>query len=131
MMEKPPKSREVFYNYYAELTNILGHGVDSLLPHLIAQRVLSINDSVVIEKTVSPPEKAGKLLGIISGPLEAGNESSFEKLLQIMANSHDATRDLAMEIMKECGITPKITPKKLAPKTVAGTVTITTSMSFL
>ena len=118
-MDPPSKAREVFYNYYANLTNILGHDVDDLLPELISQRVLTVNDKVIIEKTVSPSEKAGRLLNIISGPLDAGNQASFEKLLQIMANgSKDATRDMAVEIMKEIGITPKIAPKKRTPATV-------------
>jgi len=118
-MDPPSKARESFYNHYASLTNILGYDADNLLPELISQRVLTVNDKVVIEKTVSPSEKAGRLLNIISGPLDAGSQGSFEKLLQIMANgSNDATRDLAIEIMKEIGITPKITPKKHIPAAV-------------
>lgn len=118
-MDPPLKARDVFYNYYANLTDILGHDVENLLPNLISQRVLTINDKVVIEKTVSPSEKAGKLLNIISGPLDAGNQASFEKLLQIMANgSNDATRDMAVEIMKEIGITPKVITKKRIPAAV-------------
>ena len=121
----PLRAREVFYNHYASLTNIiLGYGVENLLPELIAQRVLTVNDKVVIEKTVSPSEKAGRLLNIISGPLDAGNQASFEKLLRIMANGdNQATRDTAIQIMKEAGITPKIIPKKFPPKVVAGMIT--------
>ena len=121
VMDRPPIAREVFYNHYANLTNILGYDVENLLPELIAQRVLTINDKVVIEKTASPSEKAGKLLNIISGPLDAGNQASFEKLLQIMANGdNQATRDTAIQIMKEAGITPKI--KKHTPKAVTGAI---------
>ena len=121
----PLRAREVFYSHYASLTNIiLGYGVENLLPELIAQRVLTVNDKVVIEKTVSPSEKAGRLLNIISGPLDAGNQASFEKLLQIMANGdNEVTRDTAIQIMKEAGITPKIIPKKYPPKAVAGMIT--------
>ena len=116
-MEPPLKAREVFYDYYASLTNVLGVDAENLLPDLISQRVMTTNDKVVIEKTLSPSEKAGRLLNIISGPLDAGNQASFEKLLQIMANgSKETTRDLAIEIMKKIGITPIITPKKHIPK---------------
>ena len=115
-MEPPLKAREVFYDYYASLTDVLGSDAENLLPQLISQRVLSTNDKVVIEKTVSPSEKAGRLLNIISGPLDAGNQASFEKLLQIMANGDkEATKDLAIEIMKKLGITPIITPKRHIP----------------
>ena len=116
-MEPPLKARDVFYDYYASLTNILGYDAENLLADLITQRVLTTNDKVVIEKTVSPSEKAGRLLNIISGPLEAGNQGSFEKLLQIMANGKEATRDLAVEIMQKIGITP--IPKKHVPKVIA------------
>ena len=117
-MEPPIRARDVFYNYYASLTNILGYDVDNLLPELIAQRVISVNDKIIIEKTMSPSEKAGKLLNIVAGPLEAGSQASFEKLLQVMANGiNEETRDLAIEIMKEARITPIITPKK-HPKAV-------------
>ena len=116
-MEPPLKARDVFYDYYASLTNILGYDAENLLAELIAQRVLTTNDKVIIEKTVSPSEKAGRLLNIISGPLDAGNQGSFEKLLQIMANgNNEATRDLAIEIMNKIGITPIIVPKKHVPK---------------
>ena len=115
-MEPPLKAREVFYDYYASLTNVLGIDAENLLPELISHRVMTPNDKIVIEKTVSPSEKAGRLLNIISEPLDAGNQVSFEKLLQIMANgNNEATRDLAIEIMKKVGITPKIT-KKHVPK---------------
>ena len=43
---------------------MLGYDVENLFPQSIAQRVLTLNDKVVIEKTVSPSEKAGKLLSI-------------------------------------------------------------------
>ena len=122
MMEPSLKAREVFYNHYASLTNILGYDVENLLPELIAQRVLTFNDKVTIEKTLSPSEKAGRWLNIISGPLDAGNQASFEKLLQTMANGdNQATRDTAIQIMKEAGITPKIIPKKHHP-TFSGTI---------
>ena len=104
-MEPPLRAREVFYNHYASLTNILGYDVENLLPELIAQRVLTVNDKVTIEKTLSPSEKAGRLLNIISGPLDAGNQASFEKLLQTMVNDdNQATRDIAIQIMKEADI---------------------------
>ena len=122
-MDRPLLAREVFYNHYASLTNILGHDVENLLPELIGQRVLTVNDKVVIEKTLSPSEKAGRLLNIISGPLDAGNQASFEKLLQIMVNGdNQATKDTALQIMKEAGITPKIIPKKHPPTSVKGTL---------
>ena len=90
-MEPPLRAREVFYNHYASLTNILGYDVENLLPELIAQRVMTIDDKVTIEKTLSHSEKAGRLLNIISGPLDAGNQASFEKLLHIMANGDNQT----------------------------------------
>ena len=112
-MDWPLLAREVFTNHYATLTNILGHDVENLLPELMAQRILTVNDKVIIEKTVSPSEKAGRILNIISGPLDAGNQASFEKLLQIMVNvGLQATVDLALQIMKEAGITAIIKPKK-------------------
>ena len=117
-MEPRIRATDVFYNYYAWLTNILGYDVDNLLPELITQRVISVNDKIRIEQTVSPSEKAGRLLNIVAGPLDAGSQASFKKLLQVMANSiNEETRDLAIEIMKEAGITPIITPKK-HPKAV-------------
>ena len=112
-MEPPLKAKDVFKEYYAKLTNILGHDVDNLLPELIVQDVLTINDKVIIEKTLSPLDKAGKLLRIISGPLDAGYQKSFEKLLQIMASGNSAsTRDLGIEIMKKIGIPPKLIRKQ-------------------
>ena len=51
-MEPIYRAREAFYNHYASLVNILGSDVENLLPELIAQRVLTLNDKVIIEKTV-------------------------------------------------------------------------------
>ena len=119
-MDAPSKAREAFYNHYANLTNTLGCDMENLLPELVSQRILTINDKVVIEKTMSPSEKAGRLLSIISGPLDAGNQASFEKLLQIMANGNsDSTRDLGITIMKEADIKPKFNKRQI-PKTVTG-----------
>ena len=53
VMEPPLKVREVFYNYYVSLTNILGYNVANLLPKLIMQCMLTTNNIVIIEKTVS------------------------------------------------------------------------------
>ena len=118
------EAREAFYNHYASLVNILGYDVENLLPELIAQRVLTLNDKVVIEKTVNPSEKAGRLLNFISGPLDAGNQATFEKLLQIMVNGdNQATRDTALQIMKEAGITPPRTPpNNRASTAITGTI---------
>ena len=122
-MDRRPSARDAFYNHYASLTSILGCDVENILPELIAQRILTVNDKVIIEKTVSPSEKAGRLLNIISGPLDAGSQASFEKLLQIMVNGDtQGTRDIALQIMKEIGITPKIIPKKHPPTPVKGTL---------
>ena len=116
MMEPP--LREIFYNHYAILTHVLEYDVENLLPQLISQRVLTINDKVIIEKTVSPSEKGGRLLNIISGPLDAGNQTCFEKLLEIMTDGgSQATRDVAIQIKKEAGIIPM----KHTPKSVIGT----------
>lgn len=123
MAESSSRARDVFYNHYATLTSVLGNDVENLLPQLIAERVLTTNDQAIIVKTISPAEKSGKLLTIISGPLDAGSQGSFEKLLQIMVNGDtDATRELAIEIMKEAGITPKFIAKKRVRslKNVAG-----------
>ena len=112
-MDRRVLPREAFINHYASLTNILGYDVENLLPELVEQHILTVNDKVLIEKTVSPSEKGGRLLNIIAGPLDAGNSASFEKLLQIMVNvGLQATVDLALQIMKEAGITPIIKPKK-------------------
>ena len=122
-MEPIYRAREAFYNHYASLINILGSDVENLLPELIAQRVLTVNDKVVIEKTINPSEKAGRVLNIISGPLDAGNQAALEKLLQIMVNGdNQATRNTALQIMKEAGITPKIIPNNHASTAVTGTV---------
>ena len=116
MMEPPTRARDIFYNYYANLTSVLGYDVENLLPQLIGQRVLSNNDAEIIRKTVSPSEKAGKLLSIIAGPLDAGSQGSFEKLLHVMANNGNGeTRDEALQIMKEVGITPEASSKQRAP----------------
>ena len=112
-MEPPLKAQETFYDYYASITNVLGYNLGNdpeyLLSKLISQRVMTTNDKIVIDKAVSPSEKVGRLLNIISGPLSDGNQASFEKLLQIMANGNNkATQDLAIEIMKKIEITPII-----------------------
>ena len=83
---------------------------------LLAMEVFTNHYKVLIEKTVSTSEKVGRLLNIISGPLDAGNQASFEKLLQIMVNGGiQATVDLVLQIMKEAGITPIIKSKKHPP----------------
>ena len=130
VMEPPIKTRDIFYNYYADLTSVLGFDVENLLPQLIGQRILTNNDAEIIRKTASPSEKAGKLLSIIAGPLDAGNQGSFEKLLYIMAdNGNGATREAALEIMKEIGITPKASSKKHTPHSVKSKLSCITLQS--
>ena len=111
--EKDLTGRDVFYDYYVELTNILGHDNACLLPGLIRERIISTDDQAVIESIPSPQAKAGKLLQAFSGPLEAGNKDSFVKLLQIMVNNgKPTTQTLAKEILEKLGIEPIIVRRK-------------------
>ena len=111
MAEEEYKEKKIFYNHYADLSSILGQDADNLLPHLVKERIINADDKVVIENEPSPGKKASKMLNYISGPLEAGNKESFEKLLQIMVNWGTlATQSLSKKIMNEAGITPIINP---------------------
>jgi len=113
MVEKDLKSRDIFYDYYVELTNILGADTACLLPGLIRERIISPDDQAVIESIPSPQAKAGKLLQVFSGPLEAGNKDSFVKLLQIMVNNgKPPTETLAKDILKKLNVEPIIVPRK-------------------
>ena len=72
-------------------------------------------------------QEAGRLLNIISRPLDAGSQANFEKSLQIMTiGNNKATRDLAIKIMKKIRITPVIVPKKHVSKVTASNVYLIT-----
>ena len=104
-------AKEIFFDHYADLTSVLGPDAVTLLPYLVRERIINTDDKEVIEKEASPALRSSKILGYISGPLEAGHKESFEKLLQIMVNKGNfATQKLAKKIMKEAEITPVMDP---------------------
>ena len=99
---------EVFCGYLTSLTNTLDlegkNLLDTLLPLLITHRVVSYGEMEEIEVAVSPSEK---LLYYMSKPVSVNFNLYFEKFLQIMANAgNEATRKLAVEIMKALGTDP-------------------------
>ena len=72
----------VFTDNYARLTSILN--VNTLIPHFIAERVITIGDASDIRSCNQDSEKIMKLLDYIARHLKAGFTDSFYVMLDIM-----------------------------------------------
>ena len=97
----------VFTNHYARLCDTLTD-IDSLLPHFVVEKVITINDVDEINTIVPSTKKlkVQKLMTHISGPLTAGNTEVFYTMLRIMEDyGHQATQQLADQIKRSFPIT--------------------------
>ena len=95
----------VFNKHYAKLCSTLTD-IDELLPHFVAEKIISINVMDEINDYGSSRRKVQKLISHISGPLTAGNTKGFYIMLGIMEeHGHDATQQLASQIKDSLTIT--------------------------
>jgi len=103
---KSCKSAEetVFTENYARLINVLN--IHTLIPHLIENEVITIDDASDIKSCKRDSEKVTKLLEHISRHLKAGCTKSFHIMLDIMKKRGTiADQELANEM--ESSLLPK------------------------
>jgi len=88
---------KVFTQNYAKLTGIVS--VHTLIPHLIASKIITIDDSSDIRSCSRESEKIAKLLDYIAQHLKAGYTYGFYVMLNAM-KSHGtiADQELANEM---------------------------------
>ena len=72
----------VFTENYARLINVLN--IHTLIPHLIENEVITIDDASDIKSCKRDSEKVMKLLEYVSHHLKAGCAKSFHIMLDIM-----------------------------------------------
>ena len=90
----------VFQNNYSKLCDTLTD-IENLLPHFVEKDVIKFQEQDEINAIVPSTKKVQRLMGHISGPLEAGNTEVFYIMLRIMEeHGHLATKQLAKEMKR-------------------------------
>ena len=91
---------EVFTNHYSKLQNILP--IKSLCGDLVCERIINFEEEQIIQQTVGQTQAASIVLRKIANSLQAGQTTSFDKLLSIMKDYGDlACKELANQIRGE------------------------------
>ena len=90
---------QVFIACYSKLTCL---NFKALCPELITARIISIDDSHVVQHTVKPSIVASHVLGKIYASLKGGTDTKFNGLLSILENHNDSfCTTLAKQIRSE------------------------------
>ena len=78
---------DALVTFYDKITKALP--VDDLLPELVAQRVITVDDKTIIVATgKTQSERTQYLLDhYVARPLSAGDPTCFHKLIDLMSNS--------------------------------------------
>ena len=88
MMESipPEQASSVLRRYYVELIKALAQCLDDLLPHLVPEEVITIEDKNTIKEYGDTPNKKAEYLldNYINRPLAGGIVTNFIKLLKVM-----------------------------------------------
>ena len=91
---------EVFTNNYGKLQNILP--VKNLCGHLVSERIINFEEEQIIQQTVGQTQAASIVLRKVANSLQAGQTTSFDKLLSIMKDYGGlACEELADQIRRE------------------------------
>ena len=78
---------EVFIACYSKLTCL---NFKALCPHLITARIISIEDSQTVQRTVESSIAASHVLGKIYASLKGGTDVTFDGFLSILENQNDS-----------------------------------------
>ena len=95
------KENDVFKAFYEKLTCILP--TSNILPQLVAERIISIDDEEEITSMKRSQEKASFVLRIIAKSLQASITHSFYVLLVIMEKYGGDVALLANDIRQALG----------------------------
>lgn len=85
--KREPTELSVLHQFYKDLQN--GLLIDELLPSLVAKRVITINDKILIAESGKSTNERSQIFldNYICKSLSAGDPSAFYKLLQLMDRS--------------------------------------------
>ena len=90
---------EIFTTYYEKLTHL---DFKVLCPHLVTARIISHEDSYVVQQMIEPSKAALHILGKISASLQGGTDVKFDKFLSVLQNYDDSFYiTLAKQIRKD------------------------------
>ena len=94
-------AKEVFRQCYEQLVSILPIIIADILPKLISERIISIDDKEEIKNMPRPKDKASFILDNIGRSLEAGAKENFYVLLDIMEEcGNDDVRDIVIKMRR-------------------------------
>ena len=85
-MSMPLQGSSVLRKYYARLVSVLSQCLNELLPHLVSEEVITIENKNVIKKFGDTPSDRAKYLldNYINRPLAVGNADNLVNLLKVM-----------------------------------------------
>ena len=90
---------EVFTAYYYKLTHVNFKG---LCPQLVTAKIISIEDSHIIQHTVEPSKAASHILEKIHATLHGGTDATFDAFLYILEESNDLfSTDLSKHMKRD------------------------------
>ena len=104
--EPPIPELDVLFTFYEKICSTLP--VDELLPKLVTERILTVNDKTRISSYDKTEYKKSQHLldNFIARPLSVGDASLFNKLLDIMSASSKCSF-LVSEIQHQLSVTMK------------------------
>ena len=92
----------MFTAYYYKLTHL---NFKALCPQLVTAKILSIEDSHIVQHTVEPSKAASHVLEKIHATLQGGTEATFDDFLSILKNHHDSfctslVKEMRIDLLK-------------------------------
>ena len=78
---------EVFIACYSKLTCL---NFKALCPHLITARIISIEDSQTVQRTVESSIAASHVLGKIYASLKGGTDATFDGFISILEKQNNS-----------------------------------------
>ena len=101
MAGKQLMEKDIFTNCYGSLITTLTD-INNLLPYFVQDQIISFSDQEEINAITTTRKRAEKLLLHISGPLTAGDDTGFYKMLTIMEERGiQTTKNFAVKIRSE------------------------------
>ena len=88
---------EVFTAYYYKLTHV---NFKALCPQLVTAKIISVEDSHIVQHTVEPSKAASHILEKIYTTLQSGTDATFDAFLYILEDSNDLFSTDLSEHMK-------------------------------